>query len=139
MVAQEASKSMETDQTLAEERPEIAKHVVFGINEVTKALERHISRIRQSLLDKASSTEEVEIPIAVFACRWDLNPSSILSHIPHLVASANTLLTILSTKFPERTFPDTKLINLPKGSEASVSEAIGMRRVSIILLTVSHY
>ncbi|PVF93555.1 hypothetical protein CPB86DRAFT_808932 [Serendipita vermifera] len=129
--------SIQLDQISVEARPEIADHVVFGINEVAKALERHISKIRGALLNKESFSEETEIPIAIFACLWDLNPPTILSHIPHLVASANTLLTILATKSTEQsaTFPDMKLINLPKGSESSVSEAIGMRRVSIILLT----
>ncbi|KIM23025.1 hypothetical protein M408DRAFT_268368 [Serendipita vermifera MAFF 305830] len=115
--------------------PEVLQHAKFGANEVVKMLERYISTIRQSLLDKKAVDEGTITPLAVLACRWDVNPPSLFSHIPHLVASANTLASMYHLSFPDsHPFPEVKLVNLPKHAENSLSEALGMRRVSIVAL-----
>jgi ribonuclease P/MRP protein subunit POP3 len=117
--------------------PPILKHLVIGLNEVTKYLERHITRLRESMVGEKALSEDTSLPCALFACRWDLNPPTLISHIPHLVASFNTLANLYNAKFQTATaIPDLKLINLPKGAESSLSDCIGIRRVSMVLINV---
>ena len=118
--------------------PPILKFIKFGINEVAKLLENQISRLRQCLLDKRPiEDDDAPNPLAVFACRWDINPPTLLAHIPHLVASVNTLASTYRANFTEAPpIPEVKLVNLPKGSENPLAEALGMRRVSVIALNV---
>ena len=120
--------------------PEILQHIKFGINEVAKLLERYISRIRQSLLEKRVLEDETPTPLVLFACRWDINPPTLLSHIPHLVASANTLASTYHAYFTgSPPLSEVKLVNLPKGSEGPLSESLGMRRVSVVALNVRNF
>lgn len=117
--------------------PEMLQHINFGINEVAKFLERHISTIQESLLDKKSIEDGRPTPLVLFACRWDINPPNLLAHFPHLVASANTLASTYQAYFPgSHPIPEVKLVNLPKGAENPLSEALGMRRVSVVVLNV---
>lgn len=119
------------------EAPEILNYVKFGLNEAAKSLEQYISKLRQSLLVETPLTDDVVTPRVMFACRWDVNPPDLFSHIPHLVASANTLGTIYEAKFPSaRSTIEIKLVNLAKGSENSLSEAVGIRRLSMVTLNV---
>jgi ribonuclease P/MRP protein subunit POP3 len=118
--------------------PPILKLIKFGINEVAKLLESQISRLRQCLLDKRPmEDDDTPSPLVVLACRWDINPPTLLAHIPHLVASVNTLATTYRANFTDAPpVPEVKLVNLPKGSENPLAEALGMRRVSVIALNV---
>lgn len=118
--------------------PQILSHVNFGLNEACRMLERHISSIRESLLHSRPLDQEIVVPRIIMACRFDVNPPDLFSHIPHLVASANTLATLYSGKFPSKPSPllEIKLINLPKGAEDSLSEAVGIRRLSMVTLDV---
>jgi ribonuclease P/MRP protein subunit POP3 len=118
------------------DQPGILEHVKFGLNETAKSLEQHISKLRQSLLKETPLTEETVTPRMILACRWDVNPPDLFSHIPLLVASANTLATIYDAKFSTTTLSEIKLVNLPKGSENSLSEAVGIRRLSVVTLNV---
>lgn len=119
------------------EAPEILKNVKCGLNETGKALEQHISNLRDSLTIGLALTDDVITPRIVLACRWDVNPADLFSHIPHLVASANTLGVIYNAKFASApSIPDIKLVNLPQGSEKGLSEAVGIHRLSIVILNV---
>ncbi|KAG8829880.1 hypothetical protein FRC17_005840 [Serendipita sp. 399] len=134
--AEEITKKDEVNKPLSTP-PAILDHVVFGLTQVGKALERHIAGIRNAIAKETTLSGDISYPVAVMACRWDVNPPQLFSHIPHLVASSNTLATLYQQKFSEAyVIPEIKLINLPKGAEASVSESIGLRRVSILLLTI---
>lgn len=135
--ANEDVEPMQDDSTTAPV-PLVLKHIKFGINEVTKLLESQISMLRQCLLDKRPmEDDDIPSPLVIFACRWDLNPPTLLAHIPHLVASVNTLASTYHVNFTEAPpIPEVKLVNLPKGSENPLAEAMGMRRVSMVALNV---
>lgn len=142
-VSSQVGEAMELiqDDSTANSVPEILKHVKFGVNEVARLLESQISRIRQHLLDKRPM-EDNGIPslLVIFACRWDTNPPIILAHIPHLVAAANTLASTYHANFEEaHSIPEVKLVNLPKGSENPLAEAVGVRRISVIALSVCRF
>ncbi|KAG8814439.1 hypothetical protein FRC19_001763 [Serendipita sp. 401] len=117
-------------------QPAILQHVTFGLTQVGKALEQHIATLRNGISKSTALIGDMSYPIAILACRWDINPPQLFSHIPNLVASSNTLATLYHQKFPGvQPIPEIKLVNLPKGAESSLSESIGLRRVSIVLLT----
>jgi ribonuclease P/MRP protein subunit POP3 len=119
------------------EAPDILKNVKCGLNETVKALEQHISNLRDCLAKGVPLTDDVITPRIVLACRWDVNPPDLFSHIPHLVASANRLGDIYEKKFASApAIPEIKLVNLPQGSEKSLSDAVGIRRLSMVILNV---
>ncbi|CAG7850740.1 SubName: Full=Uncharacterized protein {ECO:0000313/EMBL:CCA68503.1} [Serendipita indica DSM 11827] len=114
--------------------PPLLGHVHFGLSEVLKLLERHIAQLRNTVAN-SKALDETATPTAILACRWDINPPQLFSHIPHLVASYNTLLTLYHARLQDaKRIPELKLVNLPKGAEDALSESIGLRRVSIVLV-----
>ena len=117
--------------------PLLLEHVYFGLSEVSKVLERYIARLRGSVANSEVLGENAT-PRAILACRWDVNPPQLFSHIPYLVASCNTLITLYHARVKDaKRIPELKLVNLSKGAESALSESIGLRRVSIVLLIVS--
>jgi ribonuclease P/MRP protein subunit POP3 len=119
------------------EGPDILKNVKCGLNQTEKALEQHISNLRDCLTKGVALTDDVITPRIVLACRWDVNPPDRFAHIPHLVASANRLGDIYEKKFASApAIPEIKLVNLPHGSEKSLSDAVGIRRLSMVILNV---
>ena len=118
------------DDSSVPDPPEIYKHLLFGINEVTKRLEDQLrlcrrERIKPSSAEDTTSNELCPIKL-VFVCRADVDPPILIDHLPHLVASFNS-----ST-------PDhpVVLIPLPKDAESRLSAAIGVRRVAVLALDV---
>ncbi|PBL00579.1 hypothetical protein ARMGADRAFT_915600 [Armillaria gallica] len=102
------------------------KHLVVGINAVTKRLECQIQAARHTVVISSSgSTEESSEPPRplkyIFVCRTDVDPPILIDHIPHLVASFN------SCKPSE----PIKLIPLPKGAEATLAESLSIRRIAV--------
>lgn len=114
-------------------RPDILDHMTTGINEVTKLLERTTRFHSRTTIGKASDMELISKarPAIVLVCRGDVIPPELIQHIPHLVAACNTRRIGTNA-------PSVHLVPLPRGAESSLAEAIGLRRVSVVALHVSH-
>lgn len=117
----------EVDTTPLPSPPPLLTHMKFGVNEVTKQLDAHV----------LSSREHPTMPrpetTFVFACPHDVNPTSLLGHLPMLVAVCNA--TCRSRNIQSRVL----LAPLPRGSEALLAHTIKQRRISILTLTVSFH
>lgn len=109
--------------------PEILSKVTFGVNEVTKRLEVQAAEHRQPL----PLTNEARKPSIrfIFACTEDVDPPSMIEHLPLLVASCNA-----SRPHP-RAESDVFLVPLPKNAEGNLTEAAGLRRTAVLALEVS--
>ncbi|KAG6910504.1 hypothetical protein DXG01_009923 [Tephrocybe rancida] len=96
----------------------------FGINEVTKRLEKQGRDQRVTLV---STSEPTNVPSPsplrlILVCRADVNPPILVDHLPHLVAAYNSL----------RPDEPIRLVPLPAGSELQLSQAIGLRRAAVL-------
>ena len=109
--------------------PSILRHIVYGINAVTKRLEHQSDRLRRP-------TTVIPIPVEIqssrpfkyiFVCRQDVDPAILVDHLPHLVASCNSV----------QTSNHVKLVPLPKGSELVLAQTLGIRRVTVLGIDVS--
>jgi len=114
-----------TDQDDAIKSPSILRHIVYGINAVTKRLELQSHSLRRPIT--VTSTPTVEIQSSrpfkyVFVCRQDVDPAMLVDHLPHLVASCN------SAQASNR----VKLVPLPKGAELVLAQTLGIRRVTVL-------
>ncbi|KAG8219531.1 hypothetical protein J3R82DRAFT_481 [Butyriboletus roseoflavus] len=109
-------------------------HFVIGINTVTRALESQLRNTRKHVVvdsaqDSASRNGDqrpssAPSPIVVvFVCCADVDPSALVDHIPHLVAGCNSLRNATQP---------TKLVPLPKGSEPTISQILGVRRAAVV-------
>ncbi|KAL1708799.1 hypothetical protein EV121DRAFT_196220 [Schizophyllum commune] len=120
------------------EPPPAQHHVVIGINNVTKRLEKQTERVRypppvvvKAAIAPGSSTEPSAQPPdtpsppirLVVVCRADVDPPILIDHIPHLVAAHNS-----------STAADApiKLVCLPRGAELTLANAVGLRRVAVL-------
>jgi ribonuclease P/MRP protein subunit POP3 len=119
-----------TDQDDAIKSPSILRHIVYGINAVTKRLELQSHSLRRPIT--VTSTPTVEIQSSrpfkyVFVCRQDVDPAMLVDHLPHLVASCNSA----------QASNLVKLVPLPKGSELVLAQTLGIRRVTVLGIDVS--
>jgi ribonuclease P/MRP protein subunit POP3 len=107
--------------------PAALSHLLIGLNAVTKRLDAQIRSLRKTVSLNPDPTSESVTPIKVIVvCRADVDPQILIDHLPHEVAAFN------SSK------PDDpiKLIPLPKGAEATLAKAVGLRRVAVIAMDV---
>ncbi|KAG1753556.1 uncharacterized protein EDB91DRAFT_1098643 [Suillus paluster] len=109
-------------------------YMTIGINEVTRRLESQLKSLRHCVtLNTASHANPISPDISsiaiVFVCRADVNPPILLDHIPHLVAGCNSTRPGSSHL---RARQPLKLVILPKGSEAALAQALGLRRAAVI-------
>jgi len=107
--------------------PDVLKHLTIGINEVAKLLEKTARSFSRTVLSTSPVQEpqSEDRPRIILVCRGDVSPPALLQHIPHLVATCNTRRTNADAD-------GTYLVPLSKGAEASLAEAIGLRRVSVV-------
>jgi ribonuclease P/MRP protein subunit POP3 len=120
--------------------PPIISHLILGINQVTKRLERQARAYRQTL-DVTNTPADNGTPepppsrliSIVFVCRADVDPPLLISHLPTLVASCNSSRNSLTN--PE-SHPPIKLVPVPKGSESLLADATGLRRLAVLALDV---
>ncbi|KIJ22061.1 hypothetical protein PAXINDRAFT_124530 [Paxillus involutus ATCC 200175] len=109
--------------------PSQPQHLIIGINQVTRALEHQLqfSRRRITLCTSSQRVDQPDVPSSnmaiVFVCCADLDPPALVDHIPYLVAGCNSAKDI-----PQA----IRLVPLPKGSEATISQTIGLRRAAVI-------
>lgn len=132
----------ETQETSpSSEGPEVLRHLVIGINEVTKALESiahtHRQRFNRTSAVDAETTQSRSPPsYAVLACRGDVDPPVLISHLPSLVATCNSFRHQLVSAKPKPTA--VWLLPLPKGAETTLAEALGLRRAAVVLIKVGY-
>lgn len=128
--ADDSSTNPEVDRLTNEpalEPPQILQHVTIGINEVTKRLESQIHKSRITVVPGNSDTKSLVLPLQVIlVCRGDINPVMLVDHLPHLVAAYN------SAQVKDKLI----LVTLPKGAEASMAQAMGLRRVAVVGMDV---
>jgi ribonuclease P/MRP protein subunit POP3 len=111
--------------------PSIFRHIIYGINVVTKRLEEQTRMVRRPIIALVGD-QPTENPTPgaavkyVFVCRNDVDPTLLLDHLPHLVAAYNST----------RPSSYTILVLLPKGAELSLAQALGIRRVSVFGIDV---
>ncbi|KAI6120627.1 hypothetical protein EDD16DRAFT_826432 [Pisolithus croceorrhizus] len=111
---------------------------VIGINQVTRALERQLrsarwlTTVRDPGQPAISQEPSSELSV-VFACSSDVNPLILVEHIPHLVASCNSLSTA-----KRGSTTNVKLVPLPKGSESTLARAVGLRTAAVIGVYENH-
>ncbi|TFK56733.1 hypothetical protein OE88DRAFT_1650167 [Heliocybe sulcata] len=118
--------------------PDILAFLTIGINAVTKRLEAQARAARQvvtaSDAGNAATTPGAPRPVRVIlACSADIDPPILIGHLPELVASCNS-----AHRGHAHTTEDTaeyiKLVPLPKGAEFTLSEAVGLRRASVVAI-----
>lgn len=124
--------------------PDVLRFVALGLNSITRVLEAASQKSRLKGLSSSDTPSNDTSPSegekddivaksvaekdahsvfsAVFVSRHS-QPSILHAHLPQLVATA-------SLAYPES--PATRLIQLPRGSEERLCEALGLPRVSFI-------
>lgn len=180
---------------LPPQRPSLLQHLVIGINEVIKALEKQKIQLeievdalihgrepnmdlipagvdRHALIPTASSTTEANkehtvlgrprtVPLrAIFVCVHDVNPRELVDHLPTYVAAYNGLVQHSKSKLEQwcdsqstdgtdalrrarAKFEDLGrggeiyVVPFAKGSEQVLAHAVGLRRISMLGVTVS--
>ena len=119
-----------TNQDDVIEPPSILRHIVYGINAVTKRLELQSHSLRRPTIVIPTPTVETQSsrPFKyIFVCRQDVDPAILVDHLPHLVASCNSA----------QASNHVKLVPLPKGSELVLAQTLGIRRVTVLGIDVS--
>ena len=107
-----------------------SSHLLVGINAVTRALESQLRVTRTHVLEDPSQHhgQVPSSPIGVVCvCCADVDPSALVAHIPYLVAGCNS---------PRNGTQPIKLIPLPKGSEPTLSQILGIRRAAVLAFRV---
>ncbi|KAJ7706012.1 hypothetical protein B0H17DRAFT_1125818 [Mycena rosella] len=126
----DATEPSSVEETVLPPRHNIVSHLVFGINEVTRRLDAQIRAMRNVVSLNADPAVEPTPPPApikvIVVCRADVDPQILIDHIPHEVAAFN------SSKPSE----PIKLIPLPKGAEAALAKAAGIRRVAVMAMDI---
>ncbi|OCH94751.1 hypothetical protein OBBRIDRAFT_722113 [Obba rivulosa] len=129
-IEQTDSADVESNTVLETLPPDILKHLTIGINDVTKLLEKCAMTPREGTTEVATSVSEpssTSVARVVLVCRADVDPPILISHLPHLVAACNSRPRTEGNG-------DVLLIPLPKGAEYSLASAIGLRRVSVLVI-----
>ncbi|EIN13943.1 hypothetical protein PUNSTDRAFT_95379 [Punctularia strigosozonata HHB-11173 SS5] len=116
------------------EEPAILKHLVVGVNEVTKRLEDLARQFQRTDVNLNSTRGDRTSTVAVvFICREDIDPPMLVSHFPSLVASVNSALARAASS-QAHNVPYIKLVPFHKGAEASLAAAIGLRRAAALAI-----
>ncbi|KAF9225480.1 hypothetical protein BS17DRAFT_778644 [Gyrodon lividus] len=125
------SDAQSPDEAPADYDPGASQHLIIGINQVTRVLECQLrsSRRHVILCPSSHSSHQPEVLLEsstlaiVFVCCADVDPPALVDHIPHLVAGYNSVKNV-----PQA----IKLVPLPKGSESTISQTLGLRRAAVI-------
>ncbi|KAH0838042.1 hypothetical protein J3R83DRAFT_6282 [Lanmaoa asiatica] len=124
----QSNPSQALGQGCAEDRVSGVSHLVIGINTVTKALESQLRVTRRHVVVDNPSQNGDQLPaqppiVVVFVCYADVDPSALVDHIPYLVAGCNS---------PRNVTHSIKLVPLPKGSESTISQILGIRSAAVV-------
>ncbi|KAG8964736.1 hypothetical protein FRC03_001415 [Tulasnella sp. 419] len=124
--------------------PEIFSHAVFGVNEVTRRLESqsqlHADASKSGTSassNKDAGLRERQYLRLVVVNREDVSAPSMIAHIPQLIAACNarpsfTPDTQVSGDNAVPTRKPVLLLTLPRDSENKLSEATGLRRMTML-------
>jgi ribonuclease P/MRP protein subunit POP3 len=109
---------------IGNEPPLLLRHVLYGINAVTKRLETQAQNARSPTIATLPETSaQPPKPLKyIFVCRADVDPALLIAHLPHLVAAYNST----------RPSQYIKLIPLPLGAELVLAQTLGVRRVTVL-------
>lgn len=113
--------------------PPILSNLVFGINEVAKRLEAQIQHYRHPSTSQAQPSRFLRF---VFACIQDIDPPSLIEHLPPLIAAVNASRPPPTSTQPSQSDQEVILVPLPKMAEGSITEAVKLRRVAVFGLDV---
>lgn len=112
------------------------QHLSIGINEVTKLLEGFSQKYRLRLSSGGDSdlvqSPPTEPTHLVLVCQADINPPVLISHLPQLVAACNSRPSLPSELAKSKII----LSPLPKGAESLLAQALGLRRASVVSISV---
>lgn len=124
--------------------PEVAKHLVLGINEVSKELSIKLPGTALPVPPPQAAPGELttsDAPAArpprppptsplrfVFVCLSDINPPSLVGHLPAAVAGYNGRKKACG----ETDSTGIRLVTLAKGAEALLAQALGVRRAAVV-------
>lgn len=119
-------------QGCADRVPGASPHPIIGVNAVTRALESQLGVTRKHVVVDNRPQNGDQLPasspiVIVFACCADVDPSALVDHIPYLVAGCNS---------PRNVTQPIKLVPLPKGSEPTISQILGVRRAAVVAFRV---
>lgn len=110
---------MKDQSSPATEEPAQKKPFLCGLNSITRTLE---ALIRENLSGEPSfSNTTAHVPKYIFLCEEDVDPTTLVSHLPLLISTFNAVVKT-----------DCMLVRLPAGSEAQICEAVELRRCSVI-------
>lgn len=102
--------------------PSVLNSTVFGINQVTKSLERIIALSRLSTMTPATPVPD---PLTmIFVCKGDITPPHLVSHLPMMAY-------IAGGGVKEGANP-VLLCSLAKGAERRIGDVAGIQRCSAI-------
>lgn len=127
------------------EPPPVLEHLITGINAVTRALEAQLAAARTPIIitnapapNNLQPTKDTTMTPKqtsphpkiklIFICRADIDPPLLVAHIPPLVAAHNAISGAEDA---------IKLVPLPRGAEASLADALGLRRVAVLAVADS--
>ncbi|KAL1918963.1 uncharacterized protein VTP21DRAFT_2344 [Calcarisporiella thermophila] len=113
------SKTLDDTLSAPTTKPPQLNACIFGINAITKALEKQV-QINAMSQDCSGETREQDMPMveAVFVCRADVQPQLLHAHLPMLACFASNVW----------------LCSLPRGAERRLGDLLGMKRVGAIAL-----
>lgn len=87
--------------------------------------------------------ETLAVPTFIFVCKPDINPPSLVEHLPSMVALHNAALETLRKHCPaaarSKAAHDVYLVPLDQGAEQELAQALGIRRVATLSLSVRFY
>jgi len=122
-------------------RPEVLAHLVLGINEVGKELSAKpplpapigSGETSTAAEDGAPAIRRARPPPAsplryVFVCLSDINPATLVGHLPAAVAGWNGR----NKAAGEADATGVRLVTLAKGAEALLAQALGVRRAAVV-------
>ncbi|PVH81226.1 hypothetical protein DL98DRAFT_175372 [Cadophora sp. DSE1049] len=140
--------------------PEISSHIMVGLNSITRSLEalsqaskpaaiaaghegpqHHVQSKLELKTETNDSTTTVGNPMTLDVPAEIQDASQMPTHIAAIFVPTSTQTTVLHTHLPQLIFtaslanpslPPTRLIQLPKGCDARLCDALGLPRVSFI-------
>ncbi|KAH9819594.1 hypothetical protein DFH28DRAFT_886674 [Melampsora americana] len=136
-------------------RAKAQDQVIVGIKVITQMLESRIRELQSSTYQSTSkrpipettngSIESNDPPCKgqyIFVCRDDLNPISVVDHLPPMIASLNRMLLLYKSSSSADTIIQSStcyLVPLPRGSTTKLSLALGIKRTAAVAISVSRF
>lgn len=114
--------------------------LIVGINSVSRHLESMIDhestkRHRETSKSDGSSEDARPTPLnIVFVCRQDLDPPTLCAHFPMLTCAVNAVCHGQSQS-QSSALSGVLLVPLPSGAERLISDALQLRRCSVLALS----